>query len=99
MSSKQSLSQPFWLELKNKNDVLAGRLQLQVHYLKDIQHRPLRIIAVTWNIGDAMPNDTLGNCFADIAECGFPFPVPCLLGGTSYCYVHNSGLAQPWAMY
>jgi hypothetical protein len=42
---------------------------VQVQYVREVTARPLRLLLVTWNMGNAPPDETFPQCFEQAAEC------------------------------
>lgn len=74
-----ALSEPFWLDCQHKGH-RRGRLLVQAQYLNRIEAKPIRILVLTWNMGNAPPSPAFSTCFPDSEMCGSSLPMvvhPC----------------------
>lgn len=59
-----ALSEPFWLDCQHKGH-RRGRLLVQAQYLNRIEAKPIRVLVLTWNLGNASPSPAFSGCFPD----------------------------------
>jgi hypothetical protein len=64
----EGLSEPFWLNCQHKGRQ-KGRLLVQVQFIHQVRVRPLKILVVTWNMGNAAANASFSMCFPDSETC------------------------------
>jgi hypothetical protein len=70
------LSEPFWLPCQHKGKE-QGRLLVQVQFIRHIHVRPLKVLVVTWNMGNAAPNASFSGCFPDSETYVLPARLRC----------------------
>eukprot|EP00892_Ulva_mutabilis_P004410 jgi/Ulvmu1/2340/UM013_0188.1 len=59
-----ALSDPFWLDCQHKGH-RRGRLLVQAQYINRIEAKPIRVLVLTWNLGNASPSPAFSSCFPD----------------------------------
>jgi hypothetical protein len=64
----EKLSAPFWLPCQYQGR-RRGQLQVQVQFVQDVCARPLRLLLVTWNLGNSPPCQNFPHCFHEDVEC------------------------------
>lgn len=64
----EQLTAPFWLPCRAGGRP-RGRVQVQAQFVQEVSARPLRILLLTWNMGNAAPCENFPLCFAQDPGC------------------------------
>jgi hypothetical protein len=73
--AEEGLSEAFWLPCCHKGHQ-RGRVLVQAQYVRRVQVRPLRVLLVTWNLGNAAPSAAFQQCFPESSSCAPPLLPP-----------------------